>query len=72
MTLKEFNSIFISFRTNIDELVIWQGGKCVASKSIGDTRYIKPEYLNAKVKHFTFPKRTRALFVFLQDEEKHE
>ena len=70
MTLKEFNSMFISLGTNIDELVIWQGGKCVASKSIGDTRSINPKHLNSKVKYSSIPKRARALFVFLQDEEK--
>ena len=68
MKLIDFLYMFYSFGTDITHLALWQNDKCIASKDIGDTRFIKPEYLNAKVKKFTIPKRTHTLLVILEDE----
>lgn len=71
MKLIEFWNMFYSFGSDITDLVIWRNGKCLGEHSIGDTRYIRPEYMEAKVVKFSFPKRTHRLYVILEgDEEK--
>lgn len=70
MTLIEFWNMFYSLGSDIEYLVIIKNGKRVSQQSIGDTRFIKPEYKKAKVKKFTFSKRTHALYVILEDEEE--
>lgn len=69
MILIEFLNMFYSLGTDIDRIVLWQNGKCLGYKSVGDTRYIRPEHREVKVKKFTFPKRTHALYVILDDKE---
>ena len=61
--------MFYSLGSDIEYLVIVKNGKRVSQQSIGDTRFTKPEYKKAKVKKFTFPKRTHALYVILENEE---
>lgn len=56
MNLIEFLNMFYSLGTDIDRIVIWQNGKCLGDQAVGDTRYIRPEHREAKVKKFTFPK----------------
>ena len=70
MNLIEFLNMFISFGTGIDRIVLWQNGKCLGDKAVGDTRYIRPEYREAKVEKFSFPKRTHALYVVLENKEE--
>lgn len=70
MKLIDFLRMFYSLGTDITRLVLWQNGKCLGEKSIGDVRYIRPEYRNADVKYFSFPKRTHALYVILEKEEE--
>lgn len=70
MKLSDFLNMFYSLGTNITKLVLWKNGKCIGDKDIGDTRFIKPEYMNAKVKKFTIPKGSHALVVILDDEEE--
>ncbi len=69
MSLIEFLNMFYSLGTDIDRIVLWQNGKCLGSKAIGDTRYIRLDYMEAKVKKFSFPKRTHALYVILENKE---
>lgn len=69
MKLVDFIKMFYSLGTDIERLVLWQNGKCLGDNDIGDTRYIKPEYMNAKVKNFTVPKRRHTLLVVLEDKE---
>ena len=69
MILIEFLNMFYSLGTGIDRIVLWQNGKCLGYQAVGDTRYIRPEHREAKVKKFTFPKRTHALYVILEDKE---
>ena len=69
MILIEFLNMFYSLGTDIDRIVLWQNGKCLGYQAVGDTRYIRPEHREAKVKKFTFPKRTYALYVILEDKE---
>lgn len=69
MNLIEFLNMFYSLGTDIDRVVLWQNGKPVGTKAVGDTRYIRPEHREAKVKKFTFPKRTHALYVVLENKE---
>lgn len=69
MSLIEFLNMFYEFGTDIDRIVLWQNEKCLGSKAVGDTRYIRPEHREAKVEKFTFPKRTHALYVILENKE---
>lgn len=69
MNLTEFLNMFYSLGTDINKVVLWQNGKCLGEEAVGDTRYIRPEYREAKVEKFTFPKRTHALYVFLENKE---
>ena len=69
MILIEFLNMFYSLGTDIDRIVLWQNGKYLGYQAVGDTRYIRPEHREAKVKKFTFPKRTHALYVILEDKE---
>lgn len=69
MNVIEFLNMFYSLGTDIDRVVLWQNGKSVATKAVGDTRYIRPEYREAKVKKFSFPKRRHALYVILENKE---
>ena len=69
MNLIEFLNMFYSLGTDINKIVLWQNGKCLGDNAIGDTRYIRPEYREVKVKKFSFPKRTHALYVILEDKE---
>jgi hypothetical protein len=62
--------MFYQLGTGIDKIVFWQNGKCLGVKAVGDTRYIRQEYREAKVKKFTFPKRTHALYVILENKEE--
>ena len=70
MKLIDFLNMFYSFGTDITKLVLWQNGKCLGDKDIGDQRYTKPEHMNAKVRRFTVPKRSHTLVVILEDEEE--
>lgn len=69
MNLIEFLNMFYQLGTDIDRIVLWQNGKCLGDKAVGDTRYVRQEYREAKVKKFTFPKRTHALYVILENKE---
>lgn len=69
MSLIEFLNMFYSLGTDIDRIVLWQNGKCLGSKAIGDTRYIRLDYMEEKVKKFSFPKRTHALYVIFENKE---
>lgn len=70
MNLIEFLNMFYQLGTGIDRIVLWQNGKCLGDKAVSDTRYIRQEYKEAKVKKFTFPKRTHALYVILENKEE--
>lgn len=70
MSLIEFLNMFYQLGTDIDRIVLWQNGKCLGDKDVGDTRYIRPEYREAKVEKFSFPKRTHALYVILENKEE--
>lgn len=69
MNLIEFLNMFYSLGTDINKIVLWQNGKCLGDNAVGDTRYIRPEYRGVKVKKFSFPKRTHALYVVLENKE---
>ncbi len=69
MKLIDFLNMFYTFDSDIKKLVLWKNGKCLGDKELGDTRYIKPEYMNAKVKNFAVPKRSHSLVVILENEE---
>lgn len=69
MILIDFLNMFYPLGTDIDRIVLWQNGKCLGSKTVGDTRYIRLEHREAKVEKFTFPKRTHALYVILENKE---
>lgn len=69
MNLIEFLNMFYSLGTDINRVVLWQNGKCLGEEAVGDTRYIRPEYREAKVEKFTFPKRTHALYVIFENKE---
>ena len=69
MILIEFLDMFYQLGSDIDRVVLWQNGKCLGVKDIGDTRYICQEYREAKVKKFTFPKKSRALYVILENKD---
>lgn len=69
MSLTDFLKMFYSLGTDITRLVLWRDGKCLGEHNVGDTRYIRPEYRNAKVQMFSVPKRTHALLVVLADKE---
>ena len=70
MNVIEFLNIFYSLGTDIDRVVLWQNGKSIGTKVVGDTRYIRPEHREAKVERFTVPKRKHALYVFLENKEE--
>lgn len=70
MNLIEFLNMFYQLGTGIDRIVLWQNGKCLGEKAVGDTRYIRPEYRETEVKKFSFPKRTHALYVILENKEE--
>ena len=70
MNLIEFLNMFYQLGTGIDRIVLWQNGKCLGHKAVGDTRYIRQEYSEAKVKNFTFPRGTHALYVILENKEE--
>ena len=72
MKLIDFLKMFYLLGTDVTRLVLWKNGKCLGENSIGDTRFIKPEHRNAKVKGFTVPKRSHALFIILEEEEEIE
>ena len=72
MKLVDFLDMFYSFDTDVTKLVLWKNKKCIGDKEIGDTRFIKPEYMNANVKKFAIPKRKHALIVILEDEEERQ
>ena len=67
MILTEFLNIFYQFNTDINKIVLWQNGKRICNQSINDTRYICQEYKEMEVKKFTFPKKTHALYVILEN-----
>lgn len=69
MNLIEFLDMFYSLGTDINRFVLWQNGKCLGDQAVGDTRYIRPEHMETKVEKFTFPKRTHALYVILENKE---
>lgn len=69
MNLIKFLNMFYSLGTDINKIVLWQNGKCLGDNAVGDTRYIRPEYREMKVKKFSFPKRTHALYVVLENKE---
>ena len=69
MKLIDFLNMFYSLGTDLTKLKLWRNGKFLADKDIGDIRFIKPEYMNAKVKSFAVPKRSHALVVILENEE---
>lgn len=69
MILTEFLGMFYQLGTDIDKLVLWQNGKCLGTQAVGDTRYIRQEYRGAKVKKFTFPKKSHALYVILENKD---
>lgn len=69
MSLIEFLDMFYQFNTNIDKIVLWQNGKCLGSKDASDTRHIRQEYRETKVKKFTFPKKSNALYVILENDD---
>ncbi len=69
MILIEFLNMFYSLGTDIDRITLWKNGKCLGEQAVGDTRYIRPEYREVKVKKFSFPKRTHALYVVLENKE---
>lgn len=70
MNLIEFLNMFYQLGTGIDRIVLWQNGKCLGDKAVSDTRYVRQEYREANVKKFTFPKRTHALYVILENKEE--
>lgn len=70
MKLIDFLDMFYTLGTDLTKLVLWQNGKCLGDKDIGDKRFIKPEYMNAKVKNFAIPKRSHTLVVMLENEEE--
>lgn len=70
MNLIEFLNMFYQLGTGIDRIVLWQNGKCLGEKAVGDIRYIRPEYRETEVKKFYFPKRTHALYVILENKEE--
>lgn len=67
MSLIEFLNMFKELGSDVDRVVLWQNGKCCGSKAVGDTRYIRQEYRKANVKMFTFPSKSHALYVILED-----
>lgn len=69
MILIEFLDMFYQLGTDINRVMLWQNGKCLGDKAIGDTRYICPEYRETKVKKFTFPKKSHALYVILENKD---
>lgn len=69
MILIEFLNMFYQLGSDIDKIVLWQNGKCLGTKAVGDTKYIRPEYREAKVKKFTFPKKSHALYVILENKD---
>ena len=69
MILIEFLDMFYQLGTDIDKVVLWQNGKCLGINAVGDTRYIRPEYREAKVKKFAFPKKSHALYVILENKD---
>lgn len=66
MNLIEFLNMFYQLGTDISRVVVLRNGRCICEKAVGDTRYIRQEYREAKVKNFTFPKGTHALYVILE------
>ena len=70
MNLIEFLNMFYSLDTGIDRIVVLRNGRCLCEKAVGDTRYIRQEYREAKVKNFTFPKGAHALYVILENKEE--
>jgi hypothetical protein len=66
MKLIEFLNMFYQLGTDISRVVVLRNGRCICEKAVGDTRYIRQEYREAKVKNFTFPKGTHALYVILE------
>lgn len=69
MILIEFLDMFYQLGSDIDKIVLWQNGKCLGVQAMGDIRYIRPEYRKAKVKKFTFPKKSHALYVILENKD---
>ena len=69
MILIKFLEMFYQLGSDIDKIVLWQNGKCLGVQVIGDARYIRPEYREAKVKKFTFPKKSHALYVILGNKD---
>nr|DAG87353.1 MAG TPA: hypothetical protein [Herelleviridae sp.] len=69
MILIEFLDMFYQLDSDIDKIVLWRNGKCLGTKAVGDTRYICQEYREAKVKKFTFPKKSHALYVILENKD---
>ena len=70
MKLTDFLNMFDSFGSDLVKLTLWQNGKCLGDKDIGDMRYIKPEYMNTKVEKFAIPKRSHTLVIILDDKEQ--
>nr|DAZ67914.1 MAG TPA: hypothetical protein [Caudoviricetes sp.] len=68
MILIEFLNMFYQLGTDINKIVLWQNGKCLSNKDVGDIRYIRQRYRNAKVKKFSFPKKSHALYVILEND----
>lgn len=69
MTLIKFLNMFYQLSTDINRIVLWQNGKCLGIQAVGDTRYIRPEYRETKVKKFTFPKKSHALYIILENKD---
>lgn len=69
MILIEFLDMFYQLGSDIDKIVLWQNEKCLGVQAVGDTRYIRQKYRGAKVKKFTFPKKSHALYVILENKD---
>lgn len=70
MNLIEFLNMFYSLDTDINRIVVLRNGRCICEKAVGDTRCVRQEYREAKVKNFTLPKGTHALYVILENKEE--
>lgn len=69
MILIEFLDMFYQLGSDIDKIVLWQNGKCLGTQAVGNTRYIRQEYRETKVKKFTFPKKSCTLHVILENKD---
>lgn len=74
MKLRDFVNLYDNWNgilvVNDDNLNPIVKNEVEVALSYGDTRYVRQEYGEAKVKKFTFPKRTHALYVILENKEE--